>query len=113
MGKITGRQIAAAFKAGRCKTLKNTKTDGSRVTLFGHDIAWTDEQGTVWLDTCGYSTVTTHDRLNAICDTFEADFRFCQKKNEQYLWYWKTQELVPYDGPVPLVGPLGRLALAA
>jgi hypothetical protein len=108
------RKIAAAFVAGKTLRMKRTVTDGDEVRLHGSRIAWTNEQGVVYVTLAGWPTPTTRDRVNAICDAFEADFRFCQKKGEQYLYYHKTCEMVPYGGAgEPIVGPLGRLALAA
>ena len=106
-------EIAAAFKAGRRKMGNNTFTDGQRVRYHRSDIAWTDQHGVVWLSNCGYATPTTHDRLNAICAAFDADFRFCRKNWDTRLWYWRDNRYEPYTGKIPLVGPLGRLALAA
>lgn len=63
----TARRIARAFKEGRALRVKNTITDGQSVHHHGHCIAFRSAStGTISANMCGWGTVTTRDRLNAI-----------------------------------------------
>ena len=110
------REIADAFYKGRTRTMKRTRTSGEGVELFNHLIAWREDTGLIWLTLCGWPTVTTRDRLNAILARYGAEFRFCQKKFDQYLYFFKTGEMreISAHENIPLAeGPLAQLAIEA
>jgi hypothetical protein len=48
----------------------NTKVwqdqEGSHMSLFGNKIAWVTLKGELWLDSCGWVSKTTRDRLSAV-----------------------------------------------
>lgn len=59
------KQIAAAFRANKSKTVGNTRTDGNAVYLHGNKII--ERRGTeVWARLAGWNTPTTRERLNGI-----------------------------------------------
>lgn len=64
MRKVS-KEIAQAFMCGVRKSVGNTKTDGRMILLFGNRIAEWREDG-VYITNCGWRSVTTKDRLNAL-----------------------------------------------
>jgi len=62
----------------------NESTDCSSVYLHGHQIATLDHNTqALKLDSCGYQTVTTKSRLNAILDEVKYGAKVYQKN-----WNW-------------------------
>ena len=72
--------------AGSNTTVRyNDSTDCSSVYLHGHQIATLDHNNqALKLSSCGYQTVTTKSRLNAILD--EIDYG-CKVFQKQWDWY--------------------------
>ncbi len=74
----------------------NNSTNCSTISLHGHQIATVDHNtNAVKLDSCGYETVTTKSRLNAIleevkygCKVFQKNFVWFVKYNSQTLMFW-------------------------
>ena len=74
----------------------NELTNCSSVYLHGHQIATLDHNtNALKLDSCGYETVTTKSRLNAIleevkygCKVFQKNFVWFVKYNSQTLMFW-------------------------
>lgn len=77
-------KIALAFYERTPATAKRTATDGYRVTLHGNKIAWCNADGSLSLTLAGWPTVTTRERLNAICEVFGYGRPFHQKRGQQY-----------------------------
>ena len=78
----------------------NSNTNCSSVYLHGHQIA-TLEHNTkaIKLSSCGYETVTTKSRLNAILDEVKWGCRVFQKKFEWFVSYnGQTEDFV--DGMI-------------
>jgi len=68
----------------------NESTNCSQVLLHGHNIATLDHNtNALKLDSCGYETVTTKSRLNAILDEVKWGCKVFQKN-----WNW----FVSYQG---------------
>ena len=66
----------------------NESTDCSSVYLHGHQIATLDHNNqALKLSSCGYHTVTTKSRLNAIL--CEIDYG-CKVFQKQWDWYFKS-----------------------
>lgn len=70
MRKIT-QQAVDALLNGKAFRLGNTQVIpgvlGTRMELHGHAIAYvSNTDGSVYIDTCGYQTNTTKERLNGI-----------------------------------------------
>ena len=62
----------------------NSNTNCSSVRLHGHVIATFDHNlKALKIDSCGYTTVTTKSRLNAILDEFKYGCKVFQKQ-----WNW-------------------------
>jgi hypothetical protein len=62
------QRVVRAFMEERSRTIKSTRTDGQVITLYGHPIAWRGHHGEIYLTLAGYGTLTTRERLNAVCD---------------------------------------------
>ena len=78
----------------------NENTNCSSVYLHGHQIATLDHNtNAVKLSSCGYETVTTKSRLNAILDEVKYGCRVFQKKFEWFVSYnGQTEDFV--DGMI-------------
>ena len=83
----------------------NSNTNCSSVYLHGHQIATVDHNtNSVKLDSCGYETVTTKSRLNAIleevkygCKVFQKNFVWFVGYNKQTLMFWDGMILIDAD----------------
>ena len=78
----------------------NESTDCSSIYLHGHQIATFDHNNqAVKLSSCGWQTVTTKSRLNAILDEVKYGCRVFQK---QFDWYLQTnnQTVDFWDGMI-------------
>ena len=78
----------------------NSNTNCSTICLHGHQIATFDHNlKAVKLSSCGYTTVTTKSRLNAILDEVKYGCRVFQK---QFDWYLSTnnQTVDFWDGMI-------------
>ena len=75
--------------AGSNTTVRyNDSTDCSSVYLHGHQIATLDHKNqALKLSSCGYQTVTTKSRLNAILH--EIDYG-CKVFQKNWDWYFKS-----------------------
>ena len=66
----------------------NPSTNCSQVYLHGHQIATFDHNTqAVKLDSCGYETVTTKSRLNAILEEVKYGCKVFQRKFEWFVSY--------------------------
>ena len=80
----------------------NESTNCSQVYLHGHQIASVDHNTqAIKLDSCGYETVTTKSRLNAILDEVKYGAKVLQKN---FVWFVKynSQTLMFWDGMILL-----------
>ena len=76
--------------------LYNESTNCSQVLLHGHNIATLDHTtNALKLSSCGYETVTTKSRLNAIleelrygCKVFQKNFDWYLSTNHQTVDFW-------------------------
>ena len=74
----------------------NNSTNCSSIYLHGHQIATVDHNTqAVKLDSCGYETVTTKSRLNAIleevkygCKVFQKNFNWFVSYNGETASFW-------------------------
>ena len=80
----------------------NDSTNCSSVLLHGHNIATLDHTtNALKLSSCGYETVTTKSRLNAILEELMCGCRVYQKKFE---WFFSkyNQTVKFFDGMIIL-----------
>ena len=80
----------------------NDSTNCSSVYLHGHQIATVDHNtNSVKLDSCGYETVTTKSRLNAILEEVKYGAKVFQKN---FVWFvgYNKQTLMFWDGMILL-----------
>ena len=83
----------------------NSNTNCSSIYLHGHQIATFDHNlKAVKLSSCGYETVTTKSRLNAIlqevkygCSIFQKNFDWFVKYNDEVASLWDGMILVDAD----------------
>ena len=83
----------------------NSNTNCSSIYLHGHQIATVDHNlKAVKLSSCGYQTVTTKSRLNAIldevkygCSVFQKNFNWFVKYNDQVASFWDGMILLDAD----------------
>ena len=97
---------AVATKCNWCgsntQVTYNENTDCSQVRLHGHLIATVDHStNAVKLDSCGYETVTTKSRLNAILEEVKYGAKVFQKN---FVWFvgYNKQTLMFWDGMILL-----------
>ena len=75
----------------------NTNSDVTYLRLWGNTIATRTKDGRVYIDSCGWFTVTTKDRLNYLLERLNGNLRISQKN---CLWYIND---TPWDGSKTLV----------
>ena len=83
----------------------NESTNCSSVCLHGHLIATFDHNlKAVKISSCGYETVTTKSRLNALleevkfgCKVFQKDFNWFVKYQDQVASFWDGMILIDAD----------------
>jgi len=83
----------------------NSNTNCSQVRLHGHLIATFDHNlKALKIDSCGYTTVTTKSRLNAIldevkwgCKVFQKNFDWFVSYNDQVASFWDGMILIDSD----------------
>lgn len=78
------KEVVRAFMEERSRTIKATSTDGPVITLHNNWITWCGHQGEIYLTLAGYGTVTTRERLNAVCDYLWGKRPFHQHRGEQF-----------------------------
>jgi hypothetical protein len=86
MRKITMQVVGAFVERRRCSK-SNTWSDGDGLYLFGNKIAWWDLNNRLWIDTCGWKSITTKERLNAI--------PWVKIVQKNHVWYLNGKE---WDG---------------
>ena len=84
MRKVS-RVVAESFLAGQSKSIGNTSTDGKTLQLHGNTIATRIDSNTIELTLAGWPTVTTRERLNAICELAASIRPFCQSSGLQWV----------------------------
>ena len=90
----------ADWKGVNTQVLYNKSTNCSTIYLHGHLIATVDHNlRAVKLDSCGYETVTTKSRLNAILEEVKYGCKVFQKNFD---WYLRTinQTVDFWDGMI-------------
>ena len=83
----------------------NNSTNCSSIYLHGHQIATFDHNlKAVKLSSCGYTTVTTKSRLNAIleevkwgCKVFQKNFDWFVSYNDEIASFWDGMILIDAD----------------
>ena len=88
------------WKGSNTQVNYNSNTNCSQVYLHGHQIATFDHNtNAVKLDSCGYETVTTKSRLNAILEEVKYGCSVFQKQFEWFVSY-KDQTESFIDGMI-------------
>lgn len=93
MRKIESQMTSAISRRGNfSKSNTQVVTDSSgdsSVYLHGHRIATIHNNNDITLSSCGWETVTTKSRLNAILDDFAYGLRIFQR---DWCWYIGTSD---------------------
>ena len=95
----------ADWKGVNTQVLYNSNTNCSSIYLHGHLIATVDHNlKAVKLSSCGYQTVTTKSRLNALleevkycCRVFQKNFDWFVKYNDEVASFWDGMILIDAD----------------
>ena len=95
----------ADWSSSNTRVEYNNSTNWSSIYLHGHQIATFDHNlKAVKLSSCGYETVTTKSRLNAIleevkygCKVFQKQFNWFVSYNNQTASFWDGMILVDAD----------------
>jgi hypothetical protein len=77
-------EVIKAFLAGKTRKIKNDHTDGATLWFHGNRIAWREDD-MVHMTLCGWNTVTTRLRLNALCHLLFGGNAFHQVKHNAML----------------------------
>lgn len=87
-GTTTSDKVLASFLAGKPRAIRNDSSiafsNYTRLNLHGNEIACRYHDGAIIATLAGWPTVTTRDRLNALCDAINLRRGFSQSKNVQY-----------------------------
>ena len=116
MSKQIDLAIARAFIERRVTTARNnTVCTGDEVYLHGSRIAWRTPEGVVFVSLCGYNTLTTRARVNAILDALEAGWRMTTANGLAMRWgdSYPRSEVIDAYAELPVCGPLGMASLDA
>ena len=95
----------ADWSGSNTQVTYNNSTNCSSIHLHGHLIATVDHNlRAVKLDSCGYETVTTKSRLNAIleevkygCNVFQKNFDWFVSYNGETASFWDGMILIDAD----------------
>ena len=95
----------ADWSSSNTRVEYNNSTDCSSIYLHGHQIATYDQNNqAVKLSSCGWQTVTTKSRLNAIldevkygCKVFQKNFNWFVSYNEDTKDFWDGMILIDAD----------------
>lgn len=82
-------------------TVVTVQNNFSKMFLHGNQIAWHAEGGRIGLSMCGWGTLTTRARLNAILEAMQSAWRIVQRKGVQYVTNLRTGDMreVPVSTP--------------
>ena len=95
----------ADWSSSNTRVEYNNSTNCSSIYLHGHQIATFDHNlKAVKLSSCGYETVTTKSRLNAIleevkygCKVFQKQFNWFVSYNDEIASFWDGMILIDAD----------------
>jgi hypothetical protein len=85
MRQVT-KKVCSAFIDRIAAHSVNTITDGTRLALFGSTIAWWDDENpdVLWITFAGYTSPTTKERINGLCDLLGLGRPFYSKDSQLY-----------------------------
>lgn len=90
MRKVTEKVVGAFLKQRKC-CIRNTKTDGTNLYLFGNLIARHTSEG-LMITSAGWQSVTTKERLNALPGVSITQMN--------YKWFLNGE---PWDGSATII----------
>lgn len=82
-----------AFINGKSANCGNTTTNGNEVRLFGNRIIWRDENGEVYVSSCGWPSYTTKERLNGFFILCSLSYYIGQKNFQWFLCRFYSPEV--------------------
>ena len=80
-------------------TATNVTKDGDTTKVTYHNTAvvtFTDDK--VTLNTGGWFTKTTKDRMNQVSNVFDLGFTVYQEKKEWFVWLRESDQRIQFDG---------------
>ena len=88
---------ARAFLNNKPFNRQNMSVSDGVMRLHGNAIAWSEENKLILSD-CGWPTVTTKDRLNAILELLSKGFIF----QKHFNWFYKDPagQITPFNGSI-------------
>lgn len=82
-------------------TVVTVQNNFSKMFLHGNQIAWHERDGSTALSMCGWGTLTTRARLNAILEAMQSAWRIVQRGGMQYAINLRAGDMqeVPVSAP--------------
>lgn len=98
-GTTTSSKVLASFLTGQARLIRNdacglTYSGIGQLKLHGNVIAQRFPNGVIYATLAGWPTVTTRDRLNALCNAINLRRGFSQAS---HLQYYGGREITPND----------------
>lgn len=84
MARLVTETVVNAFLEGRECRVQNTQSTGDVLLLHGNVIARRNADGSIDMTCAGWSTVTTRERLNYLCERLVGERPFHQVKHELF-----------------------------
>ena len=94
MRKITKESATALLNREYYKN-SNTQVTGGHLTLHGHEIVELANNA-LYLDNCGWLTVTTKERLNGVLSVFNTGLQIVQRNFEWFVMDMSSRKLTPF-----------------
>ena len=94
MRKITKESATALLNREHYKN-SNTQVTGGHLTLHGYEIVELANNA-LYLDTCGWLTVTTKERLNGVLTVFNTGLQIVQRNFEWFVMDMSNRKLTPF-----------------
>lgn len=107
--RIVTRKVVESFIAGSRRTVGNTRTDGTILTLHGNRIAERMPDGSIVATLAGWPTVTTRERLNGLTELLGLGRYFGQSKHVQFY----GSRPIESNEDIVLIRPYGKLVTAS
>lgn len=82
-------------------TVVTVQNNFSKMFLHGNQIAWHERDGSTALSMCGWGTLTTRARLNAILEAMQSAWRVFQKRGVQYATNLRTGDVQELSTSAP------------
>ena len=82
-------------------TVVTVQNNFSKMFLHGNQIAWHERDGSTALSMCGWGTLTTRARPNAILEAMQSAWRIVQRSGLQYATNLRTGDVQELSTSAP------------